>query len=186
MARTATTADTTSSYSSWRSPSRRSGRKSSPFICPKTKLTKTSVRRWSPDTDDTEELLARSAEQVPRNLSSVEWKKPAQEIARSVVAMLSEWRAGMTSVTSKKSPKVYKKWPNTDFTRKMKYFETFNKLPKMWAIWAKSLLPQALKSCPKCNKLPTDLGKWITIIQIFFLDEIEKLLSFVYQSVRSW
>ena len=37
-----------------------------------------------------------------------------------------------SSVTSKKSPIVYKKWPKTDFTRKMKDFDNFKKLPKMW------------------------------------------------------
>ena len=34
------------------------------------------------------------------------------------------------SMTSKKLPKVYKKWPKTDFTRKWKYLDTFIKLPK--------------------------------------------------------
>ena len=33
------------------------------------------------------------------------------------------------SMTSIKSPNVYKKWPKFDFTAKMKDFDTFNKLP---------------------------------------------------------
>ena len=37
-----------------------------------------------------------------------------------------------SSVTTKKSPNVYKKWSKTDFTRIMKDFDTFSKLPKMW------------------------------------------------------
>ena len=57
-------------------------------------------------------------------------------------------------MTTKKSPNVYKKWPKTDFTRKMKDFDTFNKSPKNVAIRAKYLLPQAKKNCPKCNKSP--------------------------------
>ena len=37
------------------------------------------------------------------------------------------------SVTCKKLPNVYKKWPKTDFTRKMKEFDTFSKIAlKMW------------------------------------------------------
>ena len=51
-----------------------------------------------------------------------------------------------TSVTSKKSPNVYKKWPNNDFTRKMKDFDTLTKnCLKICPIWTKYLLPQALK-----------------------------------------
>ena len=42
------------------------------------------------------------------------------------------------SVTSKTLPNVYKKWPKTDFTRKRKDFDSFNKLPKMWPFWQNS------------------------------------------------
>ena len=73
-------------------------------------------------------------------------------------------------MTTKKSPNVYKKWPKTDFTRKMKDFDTFNKSPKNVAIRAKYLLPQAKKSCPKCNKSPNmvtlDLLLLFTLMQV--------------------
>ena len=42
-------------------------------------------------------------------------------------------RQDISCMTSKKSPNVYKKWPNTDFTRKMKYFDTpLTYCLKMW------------------------------------------------------
>ena len=53
------------------------------------------------------------------------------------------------SVTSKKSPNVYKKWPKTDFTRKIKDFDTFNKSPKNVAIWAKQIVATGFEKLPK-------------------------------------
>ena len=58
------------------------------------------------------------------------------------------------SVTSKKSPNVYKSCPKMISLEKWKISKPLQKLSTMWAIWAKSLLPQALKSWPNCNKSP--------------------------------
>ena len=42
-------------------------------------------------------------------------------------------RQDISCMTSKKLPNVYKKWSNTDFTRKMKYFDTpLTYCLKMW------------------------------------------------------
>ena len=43
-----------------------------------------------------------------------------------------------TSVTSKKSPNVYKSCPKKDFASKMKDFDKFTKIPfNVLALWAK-------------------------------------------------
>ena len=52
-------------------------------------------------------------------------------------------------MTSKKSPNIYKKWPKTDLTKKLKYFDTFNKLPKNVAIWEKVIVATGLEKLPK-------------------------------------
>ena len=57
------------------------------------------------------------------------------------------WEVG--SVTSKKSPNVYKKWPKTDFTRKMKDFDTLNILLKNVTIWPKKKFATGIKKLPK-------------------------------------
>ena len=42
------------------------------------------------------------------------------------------WRRSVSSVTSKKSLNVDKKWPKTDFTRKWKILTPLPNCPKMW------------------------------------------------------
>ena len=64
-------------------------------------------------------------------------------IDQNFYLILKVSRAVTNRVTSKKLPNVYKKWPKTEFTRKIKYLDTFNKLTKNVAIWEKYLLPQA-------------------------------------------
>ena len=52
------------------------------------------------------------------------------------------------SVISKESPNIYKKWPKTDLTRKMKDFDTFIKLPKMWQFGQK-IVATGFEKLPK-------------------------------------
>ena len=53
------------------------------------------------------------------------------QLLRSGIQVPQLWLAGI-SVTSKKSPNVYKKWPKTDFTRKWKILTPLPNCPKMW------------------------------------------------------
>ena len=59
-----------------------------------------------------------------------------------------------TSVTSKKSPNVYKSCPKMISLEKLKILTPFRKLPKNVGDLGKLFLPKALKSCPKSEKLP--------------------------------
>ena len=60
----------------------------------------------------------------------------------------------LTSVTRKKSPKVYKSCPKMISLEKLENLTPLQICLKMWEIWANYLLPRAIKSCPKSNKSP--------------------------------
>ena len=83
------------------------------------------------------------------NILNISWSLLLKTLGLSV-----QWetvRCYAQSVTSKKSPNVYKSYP------KMISLEFFLKLQIflwMWKICVKSLLQKALKSCPKSNKSP--------------------------------
>ena len=53
-----------------------------------------------------------------------------------------------SSVTSKKSPNVYKKWPKTDFTRKWKNDTSLTNCLK-WGNFGKIIVTTGLEKLPK-------------------------------------
>ena len=53
------------------------------------------------------------------------------------------------SVTSKKSPNVYKKWPKNDFTRKLKDFDSCIKLPLNVVNLGKIIVDAGFEKLPK-------------------------------------
>ena len=55
----------------------------------------------------------------------------------------------MTSVTSKKLPNVCKRCPKNDFTRKIKDFDTFQKLPKAVGDLGKLIVAKGFEKLPK-------------------------------------
>ena len=59
-----------------------------------------------------------------------------------------------SSVTTKKSPNVYKSCPKMISLENLKFLTPFNNCLRMWEIWANWLLPKGLKNCPKSNKSP--------------------------------
>ena len=60
----------------------------------------------------------------------------------------------MDSVTSKKSPNVFKSCPKMISFEKLKILTPLQKLPKKVVDLAKLIVAKALKSCPKSNKSP--------------------------------
>ena len=59
----------------------------------------------------------------------------------------------MNSVTSKKSPNVYKKLPKNDFPRKMKVFEAFTKIAKNVGNLGKIIIATGFKKLPKVQEI---------------------------------
>ena len=58
------------------------------------------------------------------------------------------WSSRLNSVTNKKSPNVYKKWPNNDFTGKMKAYNTFKMALKCGDL-GKIIVATGLEKLPK-------------------------------------
>ena len=51
----------------------------------------------------------------------------------------------LSSVTRKKSPKVYKSWPKMISIKMIRFSHLYKNCLRMWEIWANKLLPKAVK-----------------------------------------